>query len=448
MSDLDLHAPFREGELDITPQQNSPNGIPVLPSNPSIASPLPHFQSTRRSPRLAKNKAQGKPEVLKQIFTYLNKQTKHTLRGIAKSRGKRIGGTKKVLVYRLYRFLFLVQENNGDPIEKLDQNEQCPSFALFEKHHNECDEIWQAPPDAAEIATVLGSVELSEDLGNGSSGVVISPHAIQNTSPFFSISEFARLVLILRDYHARKPQFKHVDEINRAQLDVAHNRQGFWGAIANLFNNHSIAPHFSFIGPLEGVDAAAPPPVPRPGTSLKQHFWDARSIFNKAVERWSRSGQNDPCRFTDFLSQNGRVSYASCKRALVLFVVSKMGSANADTSFIEMSNARIDVGGYEEGVYFASEPDAKRSGPRDRAGGIDKVSTTSHNHLSEASKKRFIQLQEWTDNDSMFLILEKALRSFVNAQLDTEDTLFLELAERRYKRALRDFERMEDEDNQ
>lgn len=147
-----------------------------------IASPLQKpTQHIRRSPRFAKANAHEKRDELRKIFTFLNKQKKETLPGIVKSWGKKTGGTKQVLVYRLYRFLSVVQERNRDPIDKLDQNEQCPSFSAFEKHHKKCEEIWQVPHDDAELDTVLVSVEMSEEVGDCSSGASILPGGMQNT---------------------------------------------------------------------------------------------------------------------------------------------------------------------------------------------------------------------------------------------------------------------------
>lgn len=82
---------------------------------------------------------------------------------------------------------------------------------------------------------------------------------------------------------------------------------------------------------------------------MKIHFHNARSWFTDAFDKWKRSGQNDPERFISFLSSNGQNLYASSKRALIIFVVSRLGTAYADTLFVDTASKTISDRGCEAG---------------------------------------------------------------------------------------------------
>lgn len=89
---------------------------------------------------------------------------------------------------------------------------------------------------------------------------------------------------------------------------------------------------------MEDADPAAAPLCHRSARFLKNHFRDAKSVSTAALNRWMRSGQNDPERFVDLLSRNGEALYASSKRALIMVVVGRLGTTFEDTFFVEMSS--------------------------------------------------------------------------------------------------------------
>ena len=73
-------------------------------------------------------------------------------------------------------------------------------------------------------------------------------------------------------------------------------------------------------------------------------------MFTGALDNWSRSGQNDPSRFSEFLSGNGNNLYASSKRALMMFAACRLGTPYWDKFFMEMSSKSILESRYEEGI--------------------------------------------------------------------------------------------------
>ena len=60
-----------------------------------------------------------------------------------------------------------------------------------------------------------------------------------------------------------------------------------------------------FQGHVEDTDPAVAPLCHRIGDCLKNHFKDAKNVFNAALDRWVLSGQNDPEKFVDFIWRNG-----------------------------------------------------------------------------------------------------------------------------------------------
>lgn len=65
------------------------------------------------------------------------------------------------------------------------------------------------------------------------------------------------------------------------------------------------------------------------------------------MDKWKRSGQNDPDRFPNFSSRNGETSYKSSQRALLLFVTARLGTPYDDTFFLGMASKKIWNGSYE-----------------------------------------------------------------------------------------------------
>ena len=83
---------------------------------------------------------------------------------------------------------------------------------------------------------------------------------------------------------------------------------------------------------------------------LKEHFRDSKALFTAALSKWSRSGNNDPERFVHFLPRKAENLCSASKRALILFVVARIGTPHQDSYFVEMTSKTILDGGFECGV--------------------------------------------------------------------------------------------------
>lgn len=111
-----------------------------------------------------------------------------------------------------------------------------------------------------------------------------------------------------------------------------------------------MCPQFSFAGSVDDADPSELPLCDRPASVLKQYFQEARSRFTDYTDKWSRSGQNNPDNFVNFLPRGGDTLYAMSKRVFILFRAAKMGTSDQDTFFIDLTSKAITTGGYEEGL--------------------------------------------------------------------------------------------------
>ena len=198
---------------------------------------------------------------------------------------------------------------------------------------------------------------------------------------------------------------------------------------------------------------------------MKSHFQDARSVFTRAVDKWSRSGQNDPSRFPDFLSKNGVQLYASSKRALIMFVACRLGTPYSDTFFMEMASKTIWENGCEAGM---PNFETKNCGQDSNASGlsrrkrkrssmdyedtiertvgtieqaVDALSNTAQG-TTASEKPQNSALDSWNYNNSMFEILEPALLALERAEKLPGRSEFLKIAQLRYNKALSDYHKM------
>lgn len=102
-------------------------------------------------------------------------------------------------------------------------------------------------------------------------------------------------------------------ELQREELDAGILTESYWEIIADRYNDPSVPISFNLVGNIDGVDAGALHPCVRSSSMLKNQFRGPCSLFKIALEKWVRSEQNDPERFTNFLLKNGINLDASLK---------------------------------------------------------------------------------------------------------------------------------------
>jgi len=88
-------------------------------------------------------------------------------------------------------------------------------------------------------------------------------------------------------------------------------------------------------GAVSGIDAVAPPIAYRASETLRQLFAKSGSVFTVALDKWPRSGQNDPHpnAFEKFVPRSMSSSEISAdgKQAIVLFMASNCDKGDHDT---------------------------------------------------------------------------------------------------------------------
>lgn len=159
-------------------------------------------------------------------------------------------------------------------------------------------------------------------------------------TPDFSVSDFARIVLILKgDEIARRAMFGLHQGLSRAQQDAGFKRQDYWGAIAGRFNDRQVRIMFSFEGSLgRYVDPAMPPLVYRSGGTLKSEFSRARSKLTVYYDNWNYSGNNDVDSFPNFLPKSkGNVLWPLSKKLWAIFLIARVGHSDKVSAFLDFS---------------------------------------------------------------------------------------------------------------
>ena len=415
------------------------------------------------------------------VYTFLSSQKKDELRKLGRVWGCRTARNKSELIYRAFLFLKECYHKRLDIREIMESNIHCPSFEGFLEAQELSCESWKPLPNLSVMRNAL--MAAGDKVGEHGRPMVEGKKAGEHhneekpCAPNFSISEFARLIVLMKDdERVRSALFKLGQELRRSELDSGNTRDTFWGIIEGRFNDQSVLVRFSFVGHIEEVDPSAPPLCHRSAEVLKLQFRDTRSVFTEALNKWNRSGQNDPDRFLNFLSKNEQMLYASSKRALIMFVVSRLGTPYEDTFFVEMSSKAIWQGGYEAGMdslkrEYSNEGDGRASGSKrsKRAswGNSSKRASSDLGEIVQSSIDRLVNvvskssssdrdehglentsadpfnstLKSWKADDSMFEVVESALKALDRAKA-TDNCDFFEIAQQRYEKALQAYRTM------
>lgn len=467
---LDLtHPPGRAAGIEADEGMSSPETQDVTPRC------CPSASHANSGAAVISNDEVEVPNDLTKVFTFLSGLRKDVLRKIGRQWGRRATGNKDALLYR--NFLFLKECNDGKKSidTKMSSNIECPSYSKFlEDQERTCGE-WKPVPKMDVMMECLTNAGDKFDGGNVAAAndrfrQSVSGNDSRENLPNFTISEFARLVIVMRDDEkARSALYRLGQELRRAELDSGTSRDAFWGIIEDRFNDTTVPVRFTFAGHVDEADPSRDPACHRAAASLKAHFYEARSVFTDAVDKWMRSGQNDPDKFPDFLSKNGQNLYANSKRALILFVAARLGTPYEDTFFVEMASKTILGGGCEAGMGRLAnqnkkdEYDAGASidgGRRRKRSSLDMseafgkqmdkfgdqigrvVSQLSDPHaVSTSMVPDNVALSSWRDNDSMFAIVESAMMAFERAK-KLPDPEFVAIAKLRYQKALESYKGM------
>ena len=185
---------------------------------------------------------------------------------------------------------------------------------------------------------------------------------IRGETSSFSIYEFARLCMIMRDDEDAKAPFGGIgQELNRSQLDAGFTRESYWGILEERFNDRNVKLHLNMARNLDDLDFKLPPPALRSARFLKDKFFEVRSSFTTCWDNWSKSGHNNNKGFDRFAGYRNGSLTAAGKRHMVLFVCARIGTAHEDTSFSSMCTRMIPFNrGCDEGGNASDIPSSHR----------------------------------------------------------------------------------------
>lgn len=213
----------------------------------------------------------------KQLFTYFKRMSKKQLRDIGRHWMRKSSGNKDDYIYRNYRFVLYKKSQGRDLRSLIANNPKCPNFndAMRNMEMSSLDLI--SPPSGAEVDARLSELgDPPEGSAFQAQPSMSNPGSTANRSdanvstPEFTISEFARLIIILReDPTARNALFQLGQELSRTELDAGRSRDSFWENIASRFNDDSLCPQFSFVGSVDDADPSELPLCDRPASVLK-----------------------------------------------------------------------------------------------------------------------------------------------------------------------------------
>ena len=109
------------------------------------------------------------------------------------------------------------------------------------------------------------------------------------------VSEFVRLLLIIRDNSEIRHQFNESrHSLHRTKLDAKKSLDDFWsGPVHRLFRSVEYQPTAHVSSIIDGIDTRRPPQSERGPDTLREYFYGMRKFFAKAFDRVDRSGLND-----------------------------------------------------------------------------------------------------------------------------------------------------------
>lgn len=303
------------------------------------------------------------------IFSYFFEITVSMLREICRFWRLRITGKKDCLVSRCY---LQVISSRATPSEYISSNPHCPDFFKTVERikklrtlpplHNiklMSDEIYRddTSNDLAIQESGAGGADVAPEVDAATGSKNLVPCAVGSKSTkgtFFTLSEYARLYVILRD-NERARQILRASKrvLSASELDAGVSQDEWWQTIVEeLFNDEKYHPTVSFSGLLEAVDSSQPPKIYRYASTLKNHFNDMGPRFTRVYENWSATGCSDPANVLEYCKNGkGEMTSLSSKLLLVCYIC-KLDTSNPDEEFVEpitktMRNSRkrgLDLG--------------------------------------------------------------------------------------------------------
>lgn len=258
------------------------------------------------------------------VFSFFWQCTVQKLRGISKKWNMRVSGNKTPLISRallrakmmkgplgsLKDFLMKVKGSQEKVHAFRKQIERRPEM-MFRAPKNETLLAQLSKEEAVKFQNVVrkmddgsfGSVPKAQTrVVHDLDGTGYEPNEHQGVTMPFSVNEFARLVVILRDDQRARDAAQKATQYNltRSQLDQGQSRDSFWNIVVERFNNANVVYGIDLRGRIDDVDCAALPKVHRSAARLRKAFKDGQKSFSMPLFLWQKSGENDPDHFPVF----------------------------------------------------------------------------------------------------------------------------------------------------
>lgn len=326
-----------ESESDESPT-NSPNrgGAPADPGTMVIDAPGAADLDLVQRP------------VLTELYSVCMDASAENLRkAVGRWKSLKSGRTKVIMASKLL-LEFMLQMGEGKSAEEvLAESRHLGTLADFREKAATTSSLWKDPPSKDDLLQKLDSRERQKFISRFA-GVQRGEQQAQD----FSIDEFARLMVLLRDDERTRSAVHKATggTMNRLEQEYGANRDSWWTIAANRFNDEHVDSVESFAGRLDGVNSNKRPPVLRTATTLKEQFGKGRTAFTLPKSNFERSGQNNPENFVGFLRcQNNGALTMDSKRAYVIFCVSRLGTEGRDDRFLDLMT-KTTAGGFDEGM--------------------------------------------------------------------------------------------------
>ena len=119
---------------------------------------------------------------------------------------------------------------------------------------------------------------------------------------------------MLRDDHVCKQSLiRLTQELRRADFEASQTRDSYWKDIETRFNDNSLSYFHSFEGSID-VNSAAPPLCYRTVDVLKTQLQNGRKSFTLVYSNYSKSGQKDPDKWSDFLTRDRNGEFVAANK--------------------------------------------------------------------------------------------------------------------------------------
>lgn len=337
------------------------------------------------------------------VYNFLLQCTVQRLRGIARFAKMRQALNKRPLVASIFLKLLRMPKNDFEGIAFLREFEEkqeiyADGISEYEDAYekNQAAKLLGKPfktyntvPSVPELERVLheakcdstsktASKKRAKDSDSSDMIDLISPlkktkmaskeQDYTISSPSFSVSEFARLVVLLHgEERVRAAFLKSRKKLGRHELDVGVKPDDFWkNAVEDVFNDPSVSPKVTFPSYIESNTTTEYTGIFRDAAKLCSAFQAFKRSFSKIMVDYERSGQNE-AEFHTFILHNRARSRENpeVQRLLIVGFIYGIGTPNFDVQGLSLfsrvmehsggSGAESGMGDYDKNMGSSAE---------------------------------------------------------------------------------------------